>query len=472
MSEIRFYDPRDPETGFLSNFYRAPFQLEGVSWPTVEHYYQAQKFEDTAYGERIRLAATPREVKTLGQSRDMPVRADWESRRMMAMLQALVAKFTQNADLQTMILTIANDEFIKGAYRDTNDITFEEASPQDDFWGDGADGKGENRLGYLLTTMRRHLRRFLSSSTKRSIEYNNSIKTPNELAKMLFDTVRRMHITWWLADSLILETQTAVMPEKLLAYVRDVDLPEGYLEKYRVGLIFREPTFCDASEYSNQGLAAKHRYLLLSGNAKHLDALFGGMSGSPGTGLSIFQADTLWKVLWVSKAEGHAQIALLEIPPMARDAFGGQAFTVLEQDLAGKAIHHFQQSLKLPVLEACKGDEWLARLKHPLGIRDDGVFLESWFNGQHERAEVEVEPTVESANELSGSENFSSLAAPTEASQKHGLKRALGLFIMMLGVYIGFVLAQTDSRPASVIVFASVIVIFGALVAWRPDSIK
>jgi N-glycosidase YbiA len=201
MLELRFYDPRDPATGFLSNFYRAPFQLDGFVWQTVEHYYQAQKFEDAAYCERIRLAISPREAKNLGQSRDMPVRADWESRRMTAMLQALVAKFTQNADLQNMLLTIANDEFIKGAHRDTNDITFVEASPQDDFWGDGADGKGENRLGYLLTTMRRHLRRYFASSTNRSTEYINSINNPDELAKLLFETVRLMHITWWTAES-------------------------------------------------------------------------------------------------------------------------------------------------------------------------------------------------------------------------------------------------------------------------------
>lgn len=470
MSDIRFYDPRDPETGFLSNFYRVPFQLDGFEWQTVEHYYQAQKFEDAAYCERIRLAATPREAKNLGQSRDMLLRADWDSRRMTAMLQALVAKFTQNADLQTMLLTIANDEFIKDAYRDTNDITFVEASPQDNFWGDGADGKGENRLGYLLTTMRHHLRRFLSSSATESVEYNNSIKNPEELAKLLFDSVRRMHITWWLADSLILETQTAVMPEKLQAYVRDVDLPEGYLEKYRVGLIFREPTFCDASEHSQQGLAAKHRYLLLSGNAKHLDALFGGMSGSPGTGLSIFQADTLWKVLAVSKAEGYAQITLLEIPPLARHAFGGQAFTVLEQDLADKAVHLFRQSLKLPVLDACKRDEWLERLKHPLGIRDDGVFLESWFNGQHEQAEAESGP--ESVSAVLGSVNLVASSALAEAPQKHALKRALGVFIMLLGVYIGFVLSKSDARPGQMIFFAGVLVVFGAFVFWRPDSMN
>jgi hypothetical protein len=31
------------------------------------------------------------------------------------------------------------------------------------------------------------------------------------------------------------------------AFVRDTALPSGFLKKYRVGLLLREPTFCDAS---------------------------------------------------------------------------------------------------------------------------------------------------------------------------------------------------------------------------------
>ncbi len=40
---IRFYDPRDAETGWLANFYHYPFRYEGSDYPTVEHCYQAQK---------------------------------------------------------------------------------------------------------------------------------------------------------------------------------------------------------------------------------------------------------------------------------------------------------------------------------------------------------------------------------------------------------------------------------------------
>ena len=100
MKELLFLDPRDAETGFLSNFHHAEFMLNGAHWPTVEHYYQAQKFTDAAYVEHIRLAATPRAAKNPGQTRDVPVRADWDSQRMTAMLRALVAKFIQHESRQ------------------------------------------------------------------------------------------------------------------------------------------------------------------------------------------------------------------------------------------------------------------------------------------------------------------------------------------------------------------------------------
>lgn len=122
MNELLFFDPRDAKTEFLSNLCRAEFVLEGAHWPTVEHYYQAQKFVDAAYVERMRLAATPRAAKNLGQTRDLLVRADWDSHRMTAMLRALVAKFTQHESLQQKLL-------------ETGDAILVEASPHDGFWG-------------------------------------------------------------------------------------------------------------------------------------------------------------------------------------------------------------------------------------------------------------------------------------------------------------------------------------------------
>jgi predicted NAD-dependent protein-ADP-ribosyltransferase YbiA (DUF1768 family) len=38
---IKFYG-RSDEYGCFSNFTHAPFRLNGQTWPTVEHYFQAQ----------------------------------------------------------------------------------------------------------------------------------------------------------------------------------------------------------------------------------------------------------------------------------------------------------------------------------------------------------------------------------------------------------------------------------------------
>ena len=56
VDEIRFYHPDNPH-GWLSNFSPHGFHLDGHDWPTVEHYFQAQKFEDPVRQEEGRLPA-------------------------------------------------------------------------------------------------------------------------------------------------------------------------------------------------------------------------------------------------------------------------------------------------------------------------------------------------------------------------------------------------------------------------------
>ncbi len=145
---IRFHDPGDPETGYLSNFHRAGFTLDGADWPTVEHYYQAQKFAgtppaDAAWVEAIRQAESPRLAKEMGRSAEHPLRPDWETVKERVILKALVAKFVQNPELALRLFATF--------YR------LVEASPDDAWWGEGPDGTGENRLGRLLMAVRETL---------------------------------------------------------------------------------------------------------------------------------------------------------------------------------------------------------------------------------------------------------------------------------------------------------------------------
>jgi ribA/ribD-fused uncharacterized protein len=143
MSEpLYFYTKTMPYWG-LSNFSPHGFEVDGAFWPTVEHFFQAQKFEASDIRERIRRAATPKDARSLGQSRSFPVRSDWDDARESVMLRALRLKFRVPA-ARALLLS-------------TEDRPLIESSPFDYFLAAGQDGTGQNRLGHLLVQVRQEL---------------------------------------------------------------------------------------------------------------------------------------------------------------------------------------------------------------------------------------------------------------------------------------------------------------------------
>lgn len=145
MSTINFYRQND-SYGEFSNFSPHPIVLDGQTWPTTEHYFQAQKFSGTAHKETIRSSKTPGEAAKRGRDRKLPLRADWETVKETIMYEALRAKFTQHASLRRLLLSTANLPLI-------------EHTRNDAYWADGGDGSGKNRLGVLLMRLRDELRR-------------------------------------------------------------------------------------------------------------------------------------------------------------------------------------------------------------------------------------------------------------------------------------------------------------------------
>lgn len=141
---IRFYRVAD-DYGEFSNFAPFPIRLDGKLWPTSEHYFQAQKFDDAAYRERIRGTSSPWDAAKLGRDRKVKLRRDWESVKVGIMHQALVAKFAQHDALRTLLLG-------------TGDATLVEHTENDAYWGDGGNGRGRNMLGQLLMRVRSELR--------------------------------------------------------------------------------------------------------------------------------------------------------------------------------------------------------------------------------------------------------------------------------------------------------------------------
>ena len=144
MDVVSFYSVSD-ELGQFSNFAPFPIRVDGELWPTSEHYFQAQKFEDKAYRQKIQMAKTPMLAARLGRDRKQKLRRDWESVKVSVMRTAVLAKFAQHEDLGKLLLA-------------TGDAKIVEHTENDDYWGDGGDGSGKNMLGRILMEVREQLR--------------------------------------------------------------------------------------------------------------------------------------------------------------------------------------------------------------------------------------------------------------------------------------------------------------------------
>lgn len=123
---------------FLSNFFPSEVYFDGLSYPTVEHAFQAAKTLDIAQRSHIRAQPTPAKAKEEG--RKVKLRPDWETVKVQVMYLLLVQKFSR-PDLRESLLATGDLRLVEGnTWGDT-------------YWG-VCNGEGTNVLGKLLMTVR------------------------------------------------------------------------------------------------------------------------------------------------------------------------------------------------------------------------------------------------------------------------------------------------------------------------------
>jgi hypothetical protein len=144
MSTINFDRVSDP-FGCFSNFAAYPVTLDGVLWPTSEHYFQAQKFHDEAQREAILTTESPMDAARMGRDRSKRLRENWESIKDEVMYRVVLAKFAQHPGIRSQLLS-------------TDDAPLVEHTKNDSYWGDGGDGSGKNMLGQILMRVREEIR--------------------------------------------------------------------------------------------------------------------------------------------------------------------------------------------------------------------------------------------------------------------------------------------------------------------------
>jgi ribA/ribD-fused uncharacterized protein len=141
--------------GCLSQWYPSPFTVDGVAYPTAEHYMMAEKarlFGDAATVEKILADPDPGRAKALGRRVRNFDEDAWAAARYGIVVRGSEAKFAADPELRGYLLSTSGKALV-------------EASPLDTIWGIGFDEhqpealrpsewRGLNLLGFALMDAR------------------------------------------------------------------------------------------------------------------------------------------------------------------------------------------------------------------------------------------------------------------------------------------------------------------------------
>lgn len=159
MSVIGFHNPDEPY-GFLSNWFRSDFTVDGIRFSSMEQYMMYNKavvFEDSDIAAKILETDDVAVIKELGRAVSNYNDTIWNGVRQVAIYKGVREKFRQNDKLKKALL-------------DTGDSILAECAVQDKIWGIGLSmtdanrhdmkkWRGQNLLGFALMLVRDELRR-------------------------------------------------------------------------------------------------------------------------------------------------------------------------------------------------------------------------------------------------------------------------------------------------------------------------
>ena len=158
MQIIGFHNPSE-DYGFLSNWYLSDFQIDGITFTSMEQYMMYKKaicFKDENIANQILAEKNVAKIKELGRLVSDYDEHIWNGVRQIIIYEGLFAKFSQNESLRSKLL-------------DTKYSTLAECAVKDRIWGIGlsmtdpkrliqTEWQGQNLLGYALMMVRDRLK--------------------------------------------------------------------------------------------------------------------------------------------------------------------------------------------------------------------------------------------------------------------------------------------------------------------------
>lgn len=154
MNIICFHSP-DEKNGYLSNWYKSNFIINGMEFSSMEKFMMYSKavcFSDDVIAKRILKIDDVAWIKELGRQVFGYNDNVWNGMRQIIIYEGLYAKFSQN-------------DILKERLKETKDAILAECAVQDRIWGIGlsmkdpkrfdmTQWKGQNLLGYTLMMVR------------------------------------------------------------------------------------------------------------------------------------------------------------------------------------------------------------------------------------------------------------------------------------------------------------------------------
>lgn len=154
---IGFHKPEEPN-GYLSNWYPSKFEVDGITFTSMEQYMMYKKaiyFKDEEIAQKMLATNSPEEIKALGRLVKNFDGRLWKGICQMVVYEGLKQKFLQNEDLMVELLA-------------TKDAILAECARTDDIWGIGLgmddprrldikEWNGQNLLGFALMMVRDNL---------------------------------------------------------------------------------------------------------------------------------------------------------------------------------------------------------------------------------------------------------------------------------------------------------------------------
>ena len=158
VNAVFFHKPEEPH-GYLSNWYPAAFDLDGIRYSSTEQYIMYQKcrlFGDEASAEAVMATDDPGKQQAIGQHASGYIHNVWIGSRQMIAFRGLLAKFRQNENLKQKLLETGDAYLVECAGSDKNWACGIRLN--DDKRFDAENWKGQNILGFALMEVRRILK--------------------------------------------------------------------------------------------------------------------------------------------------------------------------------------------------------------------------------------------------------------------------------------------------------------------------